>query len=260
MAAPHVAGVTSLLYSINPALKPADVQTILESTVTAFPAGSTCDTSNCGTGIVNAAAAVTAVSNLPPYAPVIAPISNPDGDGNYIFPSMSEGEYFIRAFAESYVVSSKDQITVGVDETVAKDISLTPGTTTLVYNVTNWRNYYGKTAGFGTSIGGSQYNERYLVVTAVPPGAELLDISNNGFLFTPTLGGDYSVVSVVTDLNDVVKEDSMTVEMVNHPTEAFPSIIPGPSELPLLYDGVVYADSRGTVGVRPGEKVCFRGW
>lgn len=184
-----------------------------------------------------------------------------DGDGNYIFPSMSEGEYFIRAFAESYVVSSKDQITVGVDETFTKDISLTPDTTSLVYNVTNWRNYYGKTAGFGTSIGGSQYNERYLVVTDVPPGAELLDISNNGFLFTPTLGGDYAVVSVVTDFNDVVKEDSMTVEMVNHPTEAFPSIIPGPSELPLLYDGgVIYADSRGTVGVRPGEKVYFRGW
>ena len=184
-----------------------------------------------------------------------------DGSGNYIFPSMSGGDYFIRAFAESYVVSSKDQITVGADETLTKDISLTPDTTSLVYNVTNSRNYYGKTALFTTSIGGSQYNERYLVVTDSPPGAELLDITNNGFLFTPTLGGDYTVVSVVTDLNDVVKEDSMTVEMVNHPTEAFPSIIPGPSELPLLYDGgVIYADSRGSVCVRPGEKVYFRGW
>jgi hypothetical protein len=98
---------------------------------------------------------------------------------------MSEGEYFIRAFAESYVVSSKDQVTVGVDEAFTKDISLTQDTTSLVYDITNWRNYYGKTAGFGTSIGPSQYNERYLVVTDAPPGAELLDISNNGFLFTP---------------------------------------------------------------------------
>jgi len=183
-----------------------------------------------------------------------------DASGNYIFPSMAEGDYFIRAFAEFYVVSNNDSITLGTDDLLTKDFSLVPGTTSLSYNVTNWRNYYGRTAGFGTDIPTSQYNERYLAVTDAPPGAELLDIDNNGFLFTPTLGGNYTVVSVVTDLNDVVKEDSMTVEMVNYPTEAFPSIIPGPSELPLLYDGVVYADSRGTVGVRPGDKVCFRGW
>ncbi len=183
-----------------------------------------------------------------------------DASGNYIFPSVAEGDYFIRAFADSHIVSSNDPITIGTDDLLIKDISLTSDTTSLSYTVTNVRNYYGKSVTFATDIPRPQYNERYLVVTDAPPGTEILDIINNGFLFTPTLGGDYTVVSVVTDLNDVVKEDSMTVEMVNHPTEAFPSIIPGPSELPLLYDGVVYADSRGTVSVRPGEKVCFRGW
>ena len=39
MAAPHVAGVASLLYSRKPSLTPAEVLTILQSTVTSFPAG-----------------------------------------------------------------------------------------------------------------------------------------------------------------------------------------------------------------------------
>lgn len=58
MAAPHVAGVVSLLYSLNPSLTPAQVLTILQNTVTGFPTGSTCNTSICGRGIVNAGAAV----------------------------------------------------------------------------------------------------------------------------------------------------------------------------------------------------------
>jgi hypothetical protein len=61
MAAPHVTGVVSLMYSRKPSLTPAQVLSYLQSTVTAFPAGSTCTTSNCGSGIVNAGAAVAAV-------------------------------------------------------------------------------------------------------------------------------------------------------------------------------------------------------
>ena len=62
MAAPHVTGVVSLLYSRKPSLTPAEVLAILQSTVTSFPGGSTCNTAICGKGIVNAGAAVAAVS------------------------------------------------------------------------------------------------------------------------------------------------------------------------------------------------------
>ena len=37
MAAPHVTGVVSLLYSLNPSLTPAQILTILQNTVTSFP-------------------------------------------------------------------------------------------------------------------------------------------------------------------------------------------------------------------------------
>ena len=62
MAAPHLSGVVSLLLSLNPALTPAQVLQILQSTVKVFPIGGTCTTSNCGSGIVNAGAALSSLS------------------------------------------------------------------------------------------------------------------------------------------------------------------------------------------------------
>jgi len=35
-----------------------------------------------------------------------------DGSGNYSFPAMAEGDYFIRAFADSHVASTKDPVTL----------------------------------------------------------------------------------------------------------------------------------------------------
>jgi serine protease len=58
MASPHVAGVVALMLSKNSALTPDEVETRLKSSTRAFPA--TC--SQCGTGIVNASAAVDAAA------------------------------------------------------------------------------------------------------------------------------------------------------------------------------------------------------
>jgi serine protease len=80
MAAPHVAGIASLMLSVDPSLTPAQVLSVMQSTVTAFPVGSSCTTSNCGSGIINAGAAVAALGTP---TPVLSPINNSDGDGNY---------------------------------------------------------------------------------------------------------------------------------------------------------------------------------
>ncbi|MEI6179615.1 MAG: S8 family serine peptidase [Chloroflexales bacterium] len=57
MATPHVTGIVSLMLSANPALTPAQVLQILQTTATPFPAGSDCS-GRCGAGIVDAGAAV----------------------------------------------------------------------------------------------------------------------------------------------------------------------------------------------------------
>jgi len=60
MAAPHVSGVVSLMLSSNPSLTTAQVRSLLRANVTAFPGGSSCAVSYCGSGILDAAAAVAA--------------------------------------------------------------------------------------------------------------------------------------------------------------------------------------------------------
>jgi serine protease len=66
MAAPVVAGVVALIYSVKPKINFDKVWDVLKSTVTPFPAGSSCEVKgNCGAGIVNAGAAVAAAAALP---------------------------------------------------------------------------------------------------------------------------------------------------------------------------------------------------
>ncbi len=60
MAAPHVAGVAALMFAVNPNLTPDQVEQMLKDSARSFPSGSTCSTSNCGAGIMDAHAAVLA--------------------------------------------------------------------------------------------------------------------------------------------------------------------------------------------------------
>ena len=63
MAAPHVAGVASLLLGLAPGLTPAEVSEIIQTTVRDFPPGSDCAAWACGEGIVDAFAALKAVAD-----------------------------------------------------------------------------------------------------------------------------------------------------------------------------------------------------
>ena len=62
MAAPHVAGVAALMIEAVPGITPADLETAMKNSARAFPA--TC--SQCGEGIVDAAAAVAEALNPTP--------------------------------------------------------------------------------------------------------------------------------------------------------------------------------------------------
>jgi serine protease len=77
MAAPHVAGVAALMLSVNAALTPDEVETRLKATTRTFPAAC----SGCGTGLVDANAAVDAaladVEPSPAPAPAPAPVPTP---------------------------------------------------------------------------------------------------------------------------------------------------------------------------------------
>ena len=74
MAAPHVAGVASLMLSVSPGLKPAEIEAALKRTAKPFPSntGSDCLTTSCGSGIMDARAAVAEViGNSPPVITLV---------------------------------------------------------------------------------------------------------------------------------------------------------------------------------------------
>lgn len=76
MATPVVSGVAALMLSVNPALTPDQIASLLKSTARTFPAP--CD--GCGAGIVNANAAVTAAlaaKGTTPPAPTPTPTPTP---------------------------------------------------------------------------------------------------------------------------------------------------------------------------------------
>ena len=66
MAAPHITGILSLMVSLDPTLNFTQSLQLLQSSARAFPAGSNCTTSTCGSGMADAAAALNAVLNPPP--------------------------------------------------------------------------------------------------------------------------------------------------------------------------------------------------
>ena len=80
MATPHVAGVAALMLSLNSALTPDDIESKLKSTARAFPASC----SGCGTGIVDATAAVNSVVIIDPPPNTETESNNTTGTANLV--------------------------------------------------------------------------------------------------------------------------------------------------------------------------------
>ncbi|MGL6160983.1 S8 family peptidase [Microbulbifer sp.] len=78
MAAPHVAGAAALLYAANPGITPTEVESILVNTARSFPASC----SQCGSGIVDAAAAVGGDIDPPPPPPSGGTLENGVAEAN----------------------------------------------------------------------------------------------------------------------------------------------------------------------------------
>ena len=87
MAAPHVAGVVSLMLSLNPSMTLAQVLTALRSSARVFPTGTgaDCTAALCGAGIVDAAAALAMA--VPPPVPPPPPPPTVQGRVNLALPS-----------------------------------------------------------------------------------------------------------------------------------------------------------------------------
>jgi serine protease len=118
MATPHVAGVAALMMSVNTTLTPDQVEAKIKSTARAFPG--TC--SLCGTGIVDASAAVTA--SLPSVTTVVEVESN-----NTIATaqSITSNPVLIKGTISSTADTDYYKVTIGAGKTLVA--TLTPNNT-----------------------------------------------------------------------------------------------------------------------------------
>jgi serine protease len=130
MAAPHVAGIVSLLFSIKPNLTPAQVLTIIQLSVTPFPSGSNCTTTNCGPGIINAAAALALAQNnfLPPSNLTALAISSTQINVTWNDNSSDETNFQIQRCQGAGCTNFSALATVGANVTSYNNTGLTAGT------------------------------------------------------------------------------------------------------------------------------------
>jgi len=130
MATPHVAGIVSLLFSIKPNLTPAQVLAILQLSVTPFPSGSDCTTALCGSGIINAAAALTLAQNgfLPPSNLTANTISSTQINLTWNDNSSDETNFQIQRCQGASCTNFSALATVGANTTSYNNTGLTAGT------------------------------------------------------------------------------------------------------------------------------------
>jgi len=128
MATPHVAGVAALMLAKNPNLTPDEVEAKLKATARAFPAAC----SGCGAGIVDAAAAVNAVSAT---VTVAAPTQNEVESNNYISSANAVGVSGTVVNGSLSSTTDTDYYVVQVPAGKTLTATLTQGSSALDYDL-----------------------------------------------------------------------------------------------------------------------------
>jgi uncharacterized protein CbrC (UPF0167 family) len=97
---------------------------------------------------------------------------------------------------------------------------------------------------------------------AAPVGEEgyFGDPPGSVYYFTLPMLGQYTISAFAVDETGAARRGSLTFEAGNVPPTAVPSVIPGPTELPLIDQDILFADSTGASSVAIGSKVYLRGF
>jgi hypothetical protein len=203
MATPHVAGVAALIASVQPALTPAALQSILSSSARPHPVGTYCATrSDCGAGLVDAQAALDRLSSLAPSVaasvtqtgvrPTGSTISfmaaaSPGGSGNATFnyqwtqlagptvtlasTTTANTSFTAPALGASYTFAVK--VTDGTGLIASNQVSVTSNTAPVLSPVAAQTVVQGGNLSFTVAATDAEKNPVVFVTSGLPAGASL---------------------------------------------------------------------------------------
>ena len=236
MAAPHVSGVASLMLSVNPSLTPAQISQKLQRSARPFPAGSTCTTSNCGAGMLNANAAVhcaqgghtptanagSAQSVNPGVAVTLAGYS-PDDCATAFSWTQTAGATVTLTGANSahpsftapapsgpltfrLVLSNDD----GINSTAATVVVTVNNVAPVLAPIGNKSINQNATLNFTVSASDANGTTPILSASSLPTGATF-NAATGAFSWTPTASGSFPVTFIATDAADGNLKSQQTV-------------------------------------------------
>ncbi len=200
----------------------------------------------------------------------VTKVARCDRRGNYLFDGLDEGSYELMALADGFVQVGPVEIDVEAGGTHSQDFGLSRGrgsqVTADILLTDKSREEIAPVIDVPRRVilsgaGSVGAQSLYWIVEQAPEGA-LVDgdvfVATEYNVVIPAIG-DYTFRLVAVDENGVTDSATIDIEGTNVAPEAVASVIPGPSELPLLYDGERYATTSGSTHVMAGETVYLRG-
>ncbi len=197
-----------------------------------------------------------------------------DIDGLYSLDNVNEGNYKLVALADDYIKNMVDVAPVA-GETLVQNFTLTlQGSSAATASFILRKSYSGDPLPLPTYKGKSVYCDGrgstgavnfFWLKAEVPPGSvpigqEYYLGESKVYYFIIPASGNYTLKLFVDDSAGVVASSSVSFSAVNVAPEAVASVIPGPSELPYIYNNQVNTSTAGTSFVLPDSTVYLRGF
>ena len=198
-------------------------------------------------------------------------VAKANGFGFFILDSIDEGTYTIVALKDGYTRSEVLEIQPVSGRFMLQNFMLkkpqaVPDPIQVI--ITQPEKPYTAPVGFYFGLeNAASFNTFYWVkeqqpAGAVPQGEEGYFGTPPGsvYYFTLPMLGQYIISAFAVDENGAARRGSLTFEAENVPPTAVPSVIPGPTELPLIDQDILLSTTSGASSVAAGSTVYLRGF
>ena len=204
------------------------------------------------------------------FTPLDARVTN--RFGCFKFDNVDEGQYTVVAVKDGYIRSELEKIATAAGKikfqkfVLQKSPEQIAAPEVFITNSTGDPKagpYTAPARIFFTATNAEAFKEFYWLKEKQPKGAVALGeegFFGNVYTFILPSVGDYTIALLAVDETGAARQASIDFTAENVAPEAVPSVIPGPSELPLIDSNILLSTSTGASAVIPGSTVYLRGF